>query len=262
MTLPSLSPATDLDALFGSRPHLRGARHRPSGEAAIVVEFGETIDWPIQSRCLALAEALASAAPAGLAEVVPTYRSVLIEFSPDETDIADLLAALPEGDVAIGGAGDARVREWTVPVCVEGTMAEDAVEAATVLGLSEREALDRLLGSVLRVGMYGFAPGFAYLKGLDPALALPRRATPRPPMPAGAVIIANGQAAIAPRPMPTGWYVMGRTPIRMFDPSRDGADMVPFAIGDRLFLHAVDATEFAALAKSPSGGLALRGEAS
>ena len=237
------------------RPHLEGATLRPSGEAAIVVEYGDRIDWTFQSKGLALAEALATVRPAGLIEVVPTYRSVLIEFDPDETDPDALLAALPERIDRSGADAGAATREWVVPVCVADDMAEDAAQAAAVLGLSREEAVRRLLQSVMRVGMYGFAPGFAYLKGLDPALELPRRATPRPPMPAGSIIIANGQAAIAPRPMPTGWYVMGRTPIRMFDPTRPGPGMVPFAIGDRLYLREVDRSEFDRLVASESGGL-------
>lgn len=244
-----------LDALARTRPLLAGAVLRPSGETAVAVEFGDRIDWTFQSRALALAGALDAAAPAGLVEAVPTYRSVLVEFDPRVTDAASVLSAVPEdGADVMSGLGDSS-REWSVPVCVDGGMAEDVDEAATRLGLARDEVLSRLLASVVRVGMYGFAPGFAYLKGLDPALEIPRRQSPRPPMPAGSVIIANGQAAIAPQPMPTGWYVLGRTPIRMFHPQNRGPAMVPFTVGDRLYFRGVDLAEFERLAGREDGGL-------
>ena len=234
---------------------LKGATLRPAGEAAIVVEFGDTIDWSIQSRVLAFCEALEGTDPEGVVEIVPTYRSALIDFDPEVTDVETILASLHgDGTHDAAGTGPGR-RTWDVPIRLDDEAAEDRGEVAEALGLDRAEIERLLLSSPLRVGMYGFAPGFAYLRGLDPALDIPRRKTPRPPMPEGAVIIANGQAAIAPRSMPTGWYVVGRTPIRMFDPDREGAAMVPFAIGERIRLRAVDRDEYERMMGEPERGL-------
>ena len=248
------------DALPG-HPLLSGARPRPCGEGAVVVEWGDAIDEAVQARALALADALTQMAPPGLVEAVPTYRSTLIEFDPSRTDLGALMAALPARAGAGRGPGG---RAWEVPVCLTGAAAEDLDAASAELGLSPGEVRERILASPLRVGMYGFVPGFAYLHGLDPALDLPRRGTPRPPIPPGAFIIAVGQAGIVPVSMPTGWYVVGRSAARMFDAARveRGEAPVPFAIADRLRLRAVDEDELAALREDPTGGIRPAGDAS
>ena len=235
------------DRALPEHPLLDGAVVRPSGEDAFVVEFGDAIDRAVQDRVLALTAAIDANPPPGLREMVPTYRSLLILHDPEAGDPHALLAALP----ADAPRGAAEAGRWVVPVCLEGEAAEDLAEAAEALGLAPGEVRERLLGSDLRVVMYGFAPGLAYLDGLDPALAIPRRASPRPPMPEGSLIVAGGQAALASVPMPTGWYVVGRAAVRMFDPERE--PMVPFETGDRLVLEAVPEVCLAALAREGGG---------
>lgn len=215
-----------------SHPLLEGALIRPSGEGAFAVEFGDSVDPALTERVRALDAALAEAAPKELWETVPTHRSLLILHDPDLEEPEALLSALPDRVPP-----PPEPTTWGVPVCLEGAAAEDAEEAAGILGISPGRLAERLAASPLRVAMFGFAPGLAYLSGLDPALHLPRRATPRPPMPAGSLIIAGGQAALASAPMPTGWYVVGRSMVRLFNPERD--PMVPFAPGDRIALHPV-----------------------
>jgi KipI family sensor histidine kinase inhibitor len=103
--------------------------------------------------------------------------------------------------------------------------------------------------------MYGFAPGWAYLSGLPPALALPRRTSPRDRIPAGSLIIAGGQAIVAGMAMPSGWHIIGRTPERMFAPAR--AEPFLFAVGDRLAFQPVDLATFHALAARAEAGEVL-----
>ena len=215
-----------------TRPLLDGAVIRPSGEGAFAVEFGDAVDPALTERVRALDVALAAAAPEGLLETVPTHRSLLVIHHPDLDDPASLLAALPRD---VPPAPDPAT--WAVPVCLEGTAAEDAAEAAGILGIDMAVLRERLAGSTFRVAMFGFAPGLAYLSGLDPSLDLPRRASPRAPMPAGSLIVAGGQAALASVSMPTGWYVLGRSAATLFDPCCD--PMVPFAPGDRIVLRPV-----------------------
>lgn len=211
---------------------LEGAVIRSSGEGAFAVEFGDAVDPALAERVRALDAALADARPEGLWEAVPTHRSLLVIHDPDLEDPQSLLSALPET-----APPPPEPASWTVPVCLEGRAAEDAEEAAAALGLTAGAVAERLAASRFRVAMFGFAPGLAYLSGLDPSLALPRRATPRPPMPAGSLIVAGGQAALASVPMPTGWYVLGRSAARLFDPERE--PLVPFAPGDRIALRPV-----------------------
>lgn len=219
-----------------------GASVRPFGEAAFVLEWGDAISPAAARRVAAAAAAFDRAAPPGLVEVVPTFRSLLVAFDPDRTDPETLCAGVADAPA------DARAgATWTVAACLEGAAAEDAAEVAGRLGLTLPAVAERLAAATYTVGMYGFAPGFAYLSGLDAALALPRRPTPRPPMPAGSVIIAAGMAALASVSMPTGWYVVGRTALTMF--RAEASPPVPFAVGDRIRFRPVPAAELASLAR-------------
>lgn len=231
-------------------PVPEGAVLRDSGEAAFVVEFGDTIDEAHGAKVAALAAALEAAAPDGLTEVVPTFRSVLVLFDPDAVTREALVDAMPASLESIERGEGAT---WSVPACLDGAVAEDAEEAARGLAITAGELAERFLAATYRVGMYGFAPGTAYLSGLDDALAIARRATPRPPVQKNAIIIAGGMAGIMSVAMPTGWYVIGRVAVRMFDAAAD--PMVPFAVGDRLTFRGVSERTLAELADSPSGGV-------
>ena len=201
---------------------------RAFGESAIVVEFGDTVDPALQAQVAALTARLDASDAPGLLEVVPSFRSVLIEFDPDVTSGEALLADLPDVKAGTGGG-----RTWQVPVRVDDEAGEDTAEAADALGIEVATLTERLLASTLTVGMYGFVPGNCYMTGVDPSLTLPRRRKPRPPVPAGSLIIAVGQAVlILPVSMPTGWYVVGRLPrARMFDVDGRAAGAV-HAVGD------------------------------
>jgi KipI family sensor histidine kinase inhibitor len=198
-----------------------------AGEAALVVEFGDSVDPAINARVLALDAALRAAPLAGVIETVPTYRSLMIHYEPLELPrealVAHVEALLPDGAERDhrrrSGAGERRL--WTLPCCYEPPIAEDIEAAAEVLSLSPARLAALHSGARFRAYMYGFAPGWCYLGGLPSALALPRRAAPRVPTPRGAVLIGGGLSLIGAAPMPTGWYVIGRTPERLFALDRD-----------------------------------------
>lgn len=230
---------------------MEGATLRASGEGAFVVEFGDTIDADVSRRVARLAAAFDTLSPAGLLEVVPTFRSVLVEFDPDVTCEAALLDILSESDAAEGTLPAPSA--WSVPVALSGAAAEDLDEAAAALDISPAQLREIFLAGRYQLGMFGFAPGFAYLSGVDKRLAVPRRPAPRPPMPAGSVIIAGGMAALAPQPMPTGWYVIGRTPAPLF--RIDRKPMTPFAVGDTITFRLIDPGAFEDLAAREDGGL-------
>lgn len=227
-----------------------GAVLRESGETAFVLEFGDSIDLAASRTVAALAAALDRHPPDGLVETVPTFRSLLVLYDPDRTDRETILAAL---STEVEGAEPAAPTRWRLPVCLEAPMAEDLADAARALELGEEEVREALVGANYQVGMYGFAPGFAYLSGVDPKLAIPRRKSPRPPMPKGSLIIAGGMAALTSVAMPTGWYVVGRTAIELFRP--DAAPIVPFSVGDQIAFTAASQADLDALSNDPDGGL-------
>ncbi len=222
---------------------LAGARIQDAGEAALSIELGEAIDPAAHERVLALDQAINAAGIEGVRETVPSYRALLVIYDPERIARDTLIARL---DALAPQPADLNPREWSVPACFEGAHADDLTTVAEQTALDTREIIAALIAAPLRLYMYGFAPGFAYLGGLDQRLAIPRRATPRASMPPGSVMIAGGQASIASVSMPTGWYVVGRTPVQMFSPER--VPMVPFQPGDAIRLRAVSSVEFEALA--------------
>jgi inhibitor of KinA len=136
-------------------------------------------------------------------------------------------------------------RTVEVPVCYEPAFALDLEDVCARTKLSP-EAVQKLHTSAKHsVLMVGFSPGQPYIGGLDSKLSVPRRATPRTQMPAGSVAIANAQTAVYPYETPGGWSIIGRTPLRVFDPARDPASL--FAPGDRVRFFAISRGEFEGL---------------
>lgn len=232
-----------------------GPRYLNAGESALVVEFGQAIDEAIHDRVLALDAAMTAANVPGVIDTVPTYRSLMIHFNPALTSGPSLIDVI--GRMDHSGAPRTAARHWRFPVCYEPPFAEDLGEIASVLGLSQEEIIALHSGALYRVYMFGFAPGFTFLGGLPDALAIPRRAAPRAPVAPGSLLIAAGQALIAGSSMPTGWYQIGRTPLRVFDPKRE--PMTIASIGDTVSFERIDAAHFAEMSAaaglaSPNGG--------
>lgn len=194
-----------------------------------------------------LAAAVQERALAGVHDVVPALGGLALYFSPRfEGDplayaaglVEDCLNRLPPA-ASIG-------REVEVPVCYDEEFGIDLAEVSERTRIP-RQAIGELHSSAsYRVLMIGFAPGHAYLGGLDPKLSVPRRATPRTLVPAGSVAIANEQTVVYPYAIPGGWNVIGRTPLKVFDASRSSPSL--FAAGDRVRFRAISRDEYEAIA--------------
>lgn len=205
---------------------------RPVGDRAILVEFGTSIGPEAHAAVLALDDALVQQPFAGLLETVPAFVNLLAVFDPVRTDHRSVEAALRDR-LAAGPARPRSLQLHEVGLCSEGDdLAPDLAEVARATGLSPAGVLDCLTGATLEVGLYGFAPGYAYLSGLPPALHLPRKQAPRRGVPAGSVIIAGGQCIVTTLTMPTGWWIIGRSPTRIL--TGDPARPFLFAVGDKV----------------------------
>lgn len=221
------------------------------GDAAISVEFGDAVDPALNARVLALDAALAAAPFAGVIETVPTYRSLLVLFDPVTTDIAGLerhLLAL----AGRTGQDAAPPRRWRVPVIYGGAFGLDLEALGARHSLAPAELVRRHADAVYRVYMIGFLPGFAYLGGLDPALHTPRRTEPRAVIPAQSISIGGAQSAIGSVEGPSGWHLIGRTPVRAFMRGRDPVFL--FAAGDEIIFEPIDAAEWAGLDARAAAG--------
>jgi KipI family sensor histidine kinase inhibitor len=168
-----------------------------------------------------------SAGTLAVTDIVPGARTLLL----DGVDPA-VAAEVPDWRPAAHTAGtDApHVR---IPVTFDG---EDLGDVAELWGVTVPEAVGRLTGAELTVAFGGFAPGFAYLRGLDPAWAVPRLSAPRPRVPAGAVALAGEYAGIYPTASPGGWRLVGRTDVTLFDVRREPPALL--APGTRVTLEA------------------------
>jgi len=240
-----------MSADHGARPLFLDA-----GEAALVVEFGRSVDPAISDRVLALDAALAADPPEGLRELVPTYRSLMIHYDPLRLDRARLVA-LGEDRLAPTLVASRAAAHWTVPCCYDLPHGEDLAEMAALIGLTATEAAAIHASADYRIYMYGFSPGFTYLGGLPEAIAISRRIRPRAPHGSKAVLVGGGLSAIASFSMPTGWYVVGRTPERLYAPERANAFL--FEPGDSLRFEPVDLATFALLdARAEAGEIVAR----
>jgi inhibitor of KinA len=225
-------------------------RYLPAGESALVVEFGATIDPQIHDRVLALDAAVDQTNWEGVIETVPTYRSLMIHFDPRRLTTEALIDALAGLDYA--APPRTRRQLWRIPACYDAPHGEDIAEVAALLDLPHERVIGLHLGARYRVYMYGFAPGFTFLGGLPNKLTIPRRAVPRPPAPPGSLLIAGGQALIASCAMPTGWYEIGRTPVKMFDPRRGRIFLA--GIGDEVCFERIDPATFDAMSTAAEAG--------
>ncbi|MFK2891920.1 5-oxoprolinase subunit PxpB [Dyella flagellata] len=227
-------------------------RIEPLAEDAWLLRLGTSIDFEVNARVHAMAAALKSR----LAEVeyVPAYASLLLRFDPmswleddgrfSEQRLREAInAALDQASTA-----EAEPREITIPVCYGGEAGEDLLDVASYSQLSPEEVVARHTRVTYRVAMLGFAPGFPYLLGLDPALATPRRSSPRMSVPAGSVAIGGQQTGIYPQELPGGWQLIGRTPLRLFDPAAATPSLLQ--PGDAVRFQAIDEHAYQRLAST------------
>jgi len=226
-------------------------RFLPAGDGAVVVEFGSMVDGALNDRVMALDARIAAARIDGIIETVPTYRSLLVVHDPLVIRARRLVARLAELTADAGEATTAG-RRWMIPVCYGGDHGEDLEWVARTHGMTPEDVIDLHARAVYRVYMIGFTPGFAYLGGLPEALHTPRRETPRTRVPAGSVAIGGQQAAVFSVAAPSGWHMLGRTPVRTFDLRR--ADPFLVGPGDRIRFSPISADRFDALAARAEAG--------
>lgn len=216
----------------------------PLGDCAAYVEFSATLDLEVNSVVQRLAAAVQARAAPWLRDVVPALGGLALHFDPSfEGDLLRVAADLVDECMKKGLPEAADLgREIDVPVCYEPEFAPDMEEISKKTGFSAKEAAALHCAAEYRVLMVGFAPGHAYMGGLDARLAVPRRATPRAVVPAGSVAIANRQTVVYPYAISGGWSVIGRTPLAVFDAARREPSL--FAPGDRVRFHAITGEEF------------------
>jgi KipI family sensor histidine kinase inhibitor len=203
----------------------------PLGDTLLTVVLGDGVSEELSRAVVAQAASIRSAGIIGVNDVVPAYASIGVHFDPlviTYDDLHDRLSAIVTGQHATQHS-TSQSRLHTIEVRYDG---EDLDEVAERTGLSRDEIIAIHAGREYMVFVLGFVPGFAYLGQIDERLALPRRTSPRPRVPAGSVAIADRQTAIYPSVTPGGWHLIGTAEVELFDPRRDMPAL--FQVGDRV----------------------------
>lgn len=206
---------------FGKPKVNDGRKILAAGDQALVVEFGNAIDEKLNKRVQLLNKNIEETGVKGVIETVPTFRSLMVIYDPAAVSFEKLKKILE--DMPADGSKEEKEEKRTIeiPVCYGGEFGEDLPDVAAYTGLSEEEVIRLHSGREYNIYMLGFLPGFPYLGGLDKRIYTPRLQNPRTRIPAGSVGIGGEQTGIYPLDSPGGWRLIGRTPLKLYDPDRE-----------------------------------------
>lgn len=226
-------------------------------ENSVTLTFGQEISETLLQRISNFNKQIHQNPFSGFYTTVPAYTTLSVFFNPVEV----IKSALPGADcfekasAYLQNLEKEPVKEVlvqtaviTVPVCYDAEFGTDLEEVASQNQLTVPEVIELHSSAIYTVYMLGFIPGFAYLGGLDERLATPRKATPRKVIPAGAVGIAGKQTGIYPLETPGGWQLIGRTPVKLFDPAKKQPALLN--ADDRVVFKAISKQEFQLLQQS------------
>ncbi len=222
----------------------------PLGDAAVLVDFAESMDVAVNTGIQRLARAVRRKGLPWISDVVPGIASLALHLDVQALGGKDALAAAEAmiNECLKRGLGiHDPVRTIEVPICYDEAFGLDLRALSEALNMPIDEIARRHAASEFSVLMMGFAPGHPYLGGLDGALLVPRRATPRVMVPGGSVGIANRQSVVYPYELPGGWNIVGRTPLRLFNAAEEDPSL--FEPGDAVRFVAIDRGEFDRIAK-------------
>lgn len=212
-------------------------RFLAAGDTAVVVEFGTVVDRGINRRVTSLGRALREADLAGIVDLVPTFRSLMVHFDPTIVRRAEIEekvnALLPDLSDAVSGG-----RLWRVPTLYGGSYGPDLEEVAERTGMTPEKVVEIHSAGEYECYMMGFMPGLGYLGILPDELALPRRTEPRVRVPGGSVSIATNLTNVYTKESPGGWHLLGRTPVEFFDLRRP--EPILLNAGDKVRFYEID----------------------
>ena len=206
-----------------------------------MVHFGDKPDDIIHERVLATDDAVQALNIEGLTETIPSFTSLFVGYDPLITDYKTVV------DSVIQVIGHTREREverttWEIPVCYDEVFAPDLDTVAFKTQMTREGVIAAHLEGLYKAYMYGFAPGYAYLGGVPETIQLPRKQEPVRNVPRGSVLIAGFQCLVTTLKMPTGWWIIGRSPFEMLQTKADNP--FPVAVGDRICFQRISSREY------------------
>jgi len=227
-------------------------RFLPAGDLAVSVELGEEISVEVNTRVRALEYLIDQKAVPGVVETVPTYRALLVYYDPSIVGYEALCAELASLAEQATTTAMPPAREVELPCCYDGELGPDLEAAARRLELPVDELVRLHAAAEYLVYFIGFTPGLPYMTGAPERLTIPRLDTPRVKVPAGSVAIGGIQCCIYSVESPGGFWLLGRTPVRLYDP--DAAEPILLRPGDRVRFRRVERREFDEIAARAAAG--------
>ena len=227
-------------------------RFLPAGDLALSVELGDDISVDVNTRVRALEFLIGQKALRGVVETVPSYRALLVYYDPGVVGYDALCAVLGGLAEQAGATAMPPAREVELPCCYGGELGPDLPYAARRLDLSPDELVRLHAGAEYLVYFIGFTPGLPYMTGAPERLTIPRLDTPRVKVPAGTVGIGGTQCCVYSVESPGGFWLLGRTPLRLYDPG--APEPILLRPGDRVRFRRIDRPEFDDIAARVAAG--------
>ncbi|MBZ7924336.1 5-oxoprolinase subunit PxpB [Ensifer adhaerens] len=227
------------------------ARFLLAGDTGVVVEFGDRVDRELSEAVLQLRSILMAAKLPGVLDLVPSFRSLLVQYDPlvsDGLTIIDAIVVHMDTPVEL----DTQPRTWELPACYDETLAPDVTDVADRLNMSVSQIIDLHSAQDYSVYFLGFLPGCALIGDLPSELELPRRTTPRVRVPEGSLAIAMRLSIVYPLVSPGGWHLIGNCPLQFFDHRATPPSLL--APGDKVRFKPISLSEHAALSQERSTG--------
>jgi inhibitor of KinA len=215
---------------------------RYMGDRGLLLEFGDDISPEVNGKVRKMALATKGAKVKGIIEIVPTYRSLLILYDPLILSIGELKERVEGVEEGLARFSFPEGKLTRIPAVYGGSFGPDLEGVAEYLRISPEEVVRLHCSRPYLIYMIGFMPGFPYMGELPGALVTPRLKTPRLSVPAGSVAIAQKQTGIYPVESPGGWKIIGRTPVKLFDPEK--APPALLQTGDYVEFYPVTEREF------------------
>jgi KipI family sensor histidine kinase inhibitor len=212
------------------------------GDRGLLLELGDEIGSEVNEKVRRMTLAIRVEAIEGIVETVPTFRSLLIFYNPLILSIDDLKKRLEKIEKGLQHTPFPEPKLTQIPALYGGFYGPDLEEVAKYHQISPEEVIQLHCSKPYFIYMIGFMPGFPYMGELPEALITPRLKTPRLSVPAGSVAIAQRQTGIYPMESPGGWQIIGRTPVKLFNPDREPPALLQ--MGDLVQFFPITEKEF------------------
>jgi len=227
-------------------------RYLPIGDTGLFVEFENKISQEVNEKVRNLWLALEFGDLKGINEIIPTYRSLFIIYNPGVLALEKLISKIQDAIEIMVKKNFPKPVITEIPVLYGGEYGPDLEFIAEYHGLMAKDVIEIHSSRSYLIHMLGFAPGFPYLGGMSKKIATPRLKKPRVSIPAGSVGIADQQTGVYPLEGPAGWRLVGRTPLRLFDPHREPPILLK--AGNYILFRPIDLKEYGDIEKEVMSG--------